>query len=567
MLSKRIKTAIIVSIFVLLLGCSAGGGETGTGLNDRVTVGVIAGFGSVIVNGVKYETSNALIELDGAEAVESELSVGMLISLKGSVNADGITGTASTISSERNVSGVVLKNDIVVSNRLDVMGQIVIVDNDTIFESNASSIVSIEDIVAADFAQSITGNVVEISGYTSGDGTIYATRILLKRLSYTQGEKIKVQGVANNVTTNQFQIGKQTFSYDPSVLKDFGGVVFSNNNFVSIETVGDVDGSNNYIATQIKLKAEGNASVISSIGKEIEIEGYISHSMDNVSNIFSINGHQVKVDGENTKFESGSRVSLIKGVKVKIEGVSDSENIIIASQIEIKKESNRRFDNIITQIDETKKSIVVSGKTILITNITRLKDDRDDVFEEDARFFKFESLNVGDFVEVNAYQTIDNDFIATRLTRDNLESNDENFKWELEGAVTALDPLTIDSQIVELSGNHMIAIGDRLKLKGIIADNGAWTVTEVLTINEWEIDEGVITSIDLENDMIIVDSLFEINISNIIFNASLQDIIEIKGIEVDGVRIATEMEIEDDENDKDKDDSDEDDDNSENDDD
>src|SRR5258707_757124 len=63
-----------------------------------VAVGPITGFGSVFVNGVEYITSNAQILIDHQAGAEAQLHPGQIVTVKGNVNADGVTGTATEVS-------------------------------------------------------------------------------------------------------------------------------------------------------------------------------------------------------------------------------------------------------------------------------------------------------------------------------------------------------------------------------------------------------------------------------------------------------------------------------------
>ena len=103
---NKLKSAIaFLSVLGLLTACG-GGGSSGSppappnnppGPTGIVTVGPISNFGSVVVNGVRYETSNATFMIDDTPGSESDLAVGHVITVRGTVNANGTSGTASTI--------------------------------------------------------------------------------------------------------------------------------------------------------------------------------------------------------------------------------------------------------------------------------------------------------------------------------------------------------------------------------------------------------------------------------------------------------------------------------------
>src|SRR6202035_5957216 len=82
----------------------------------------ITGFGSVFVNGVEYITANAQILIDHQPGTEAQLHAGQVVVIKGSVNADGATGTATEVTFDGDVRGPVSQIDLT-TNTLVVLGQ------------------------------------------------------------------------------------------------------------------------------------------------------------------------------------------------------------------------------------------------------------------------------------------------------------------------------------------------------------------------------------------------------------------------------------------------------------
>ncbi len=115
---------------VLIVACgSDSGSDSGAGTTagiDRggitIAQGPITGFGSVIVNGVRYATSGASIIVDGASATEADLAIGQVVRVEGSVDANGTTGTATTIIFDDDVEGPVQSIDLA-TGRIVVLGQ------------------------------------------------------------------------------------------------------------------------------------------------------------------------------------------------------------------------------------------------------------------------------------------------------------------------------------------------------------------------------------------------------------------------------------------------------------
>jgi hypothetical protein len=127
------------------------------------SVGVITGFGSVIVNGTKFESDGAEIDTDdSADASESDLEVGMIVTIIGAVGADGIDGKASRIEYRAKAEGPIDAIDLA-GNSLSVLGQIFFVDDLTRFEE-------------AGFETLMIGDVIEISAFENEKGQLIASR-------------------------------------------------------------------------------------------------------------------------------------------------------------------------------------------------------------------------------------------------------------------------------------------------------------------------------------------------------------------------------------------------------
>ena len=148
-------------------------GETVADFNVTKT-GIISNLDNdMTVNGTSYNTNNATVIVDGVETDVSSLKEGMLVTVTGTESADG-TANARTISFTDDVEGMVLNSSVDASGTrvLNVLGQTVLVDANTVFESNDTNDVSTDDI---DF-----GNIVEVCVYSNGNGDIQATRVDVK---------------------------------------------------------------------------------------------------------------------------------------------------------------------------------------------------------------------------------------------------------------------------------------------------------------------------------------------------------------------------------------------------
>ena len=93
-----------------LMACGGGGGGGGSssGTVSTSAVGTITGFGSIYVNGIKFETDHATYRVDDEDQFDdSALAVGMKVKVEGTINADGLTGSANSVVYDDDVEGPV----------------------------------------------------------------------------------------------------------------------------------------------------------------------------------------------------------------------------------------------------------------------------------------------------------------------------------------------------------------------------------------------------------------------------------------------------------------------------
>lgn len=97
-ITRRNWLALAVSA---LAGCGGGGAGLallpGTGGTGIFAQGAITGFGSVIVNGIKFDDVAAAVQIDGVAAGSMDLRLGMVAGVQGQRGADTTLGVASQI--------------------------------------------------------------------------------------------------------------------------------------------------------------------------------------------------------------------------------------------------------------------------------------------------------------------------------------------------------------------------------------------------------------------------------------------------------------------------------------
>lgn len=141
--SRLTRRSWIVLATSALAGCGGGGsgstaGAPGTGGTGVYAMGSIAGFGSVIVNGIKFDDTAATVQLEGLAASSSELRLGMVATVQGERSAVATLGTAHSIEVWSIAQGLVSPLVPGVAGGFQVAGLTVQTDSATVFDGISS---------------------------------------------------------------------------------------------------------------------------------------------------------------------------------------------------------------------------------------------------------------------------------------------------------------------------------------------------------------------------------------------------------------------------------------------
>lgn len=112
---------------------TSGGGGGGIGGSGQSTTssGTIDGFGSIFVNGVRFDTDDAEVIIDGEVRGEEVLRLGMVVLVSGEVDDDGVNGTAERVLYDNELTGPIARIEINAdgnSKLLTILGINVIVE-------------------------------------------------------------------------------------------------------------------------------------------------------------------------------------------------------------------------------------------------------------------------------------------------------------------------------------------------------------------------------------------------------------------------------------------------------
>jgi hypothetical protein len=405
------KTALLASI-ALFTACSGGGDTTGTSTAGASnTSGVITGFGSVYINGVEYETDNASITIDGSQSAETDLGVGDVCALQGSVNVDGVTGTASAIICTDELEGYVLDVSSLTNGigTMNVMGQIVTVTTDTVFDSDTKA--SIADL--------ITNDIVEVHGYPDGTGNIFATRVETKNAA----TDVEVKGLVSSLDSNVMTFKLGTLLVDYSSATEVASNL-ADGLYVEVKTEMDLSGdlTNGFtlIASKVEIEEDGDLDVDGDEGEDFEVQGVVSNITETS---FDFNGTTVLFDSLETD-DDFNLDSLVEGIIITVEGYIDANGNFVVEEIEEDHASENETEGFVTAVTDTTITISVNNvdMTFSVNNETRMIDEQDEDVAS-VFYFSLADIAIGDFVEIDYYtDVISDNNIATEIERDDASS-------------------------------------------------------------------------------------------------------------------------------------------------
>ncbi len=450
---KKHLLSVAVCLAGTLLVTACGGSSSSAKENGKqVTRGVIDGFGSVIVNGVHFNSDRTQFTVDDRAGIQADLRVGQVVTIIG--NHNGAEGVAAEIIYDVSVEGTVTAVDSA-SGTLTVLGQTVVTDAMTIFED-------------LDLATLTVGQRVEVSGYSAGEGRIIASFIAAADADQRPEE---VTGVVAGLDSSAqtFLIGSQLISYASVATRDLDGATLSDG--MQVEAEGTLDGD---VLVASEIEAEDSDFEEDT---ELEMSGAVT-AVDADNNQFVLNGMTVRFDSE-TEFDDGDQSALQAGVMVEVEGVVGTDGVLLAEEIEFEEAPETELEGVVQAT--TVNTLTVMGITINADLRTRVRDDRDDEV-----YFNLSMLQPGDHVELLLEETTAGQYRAQLLER-----VDASNKVELKAPVSAIDlsagtvvllGLTLDVSAQDPSMLSSLVSGSMVEIEGSFDG-------QVLIVQSMEIDD------------------------------------------------------------------------------
>ncbi|WP_455207751.1 DUF5666 domain-containing protein [Kaarinaea lacus] len=357
---KSLAIAAITALFIT--ACSSGGSE-GTGANggggggipSAVSFGTVTQLGSVYVNDVHYVTSSATIKIDDNPSTDDQLKVGQVVVVSGSIDDNGVDGTASSVTVESVVKGPVDAVYNPTTRELGVLGQTIQVTDLTI----------IDDSLSGGVAGLNNGDEVKIHGHVRGNGIIEATLIEDSNVALTE---YKVIGLAQSIDAPNFTfaIGNLIINYTTADVSDLSGGMPSAGQLVEVK--GDTTlSANTLVATRVDptgvTSSNNNAPYV-------EIEGFVTAVTATAPITFTIGNIPVTTTNS-TIYEGGLPEDVLVGSKLEVDGQL-TDGTLAASKVQFRYNVKIEGNVSTTDGNSTLTVIGLSGITINLDGLTEM---------------------------------------------------------------------------------------------------------------------------------------------------------------------------------------------------
>ena len=392
---NRKFTTIVAAAVLLLASCGGSTQLAGIqGSGSGVASGPITGFGSIFVNGVEYVTSNAQIRIDDQPGAESQLLVGEVVTVTGTVNADGKTGTATQVTFSGDVAGPITAIDIA-GGTFVVLGQTVRVSGSTLFD---------DTILPASITTLKVGNIVEISGFPNAAGEIVASRIQLQ----AGGSAFEVKGIVQSLDMSAHTFHVNTLTVDYSGIAPSGSLA----NGATVKVTGTMlNAAGALVATRVDV-LQGFGGTANEPG---EIEGLITTFTSNAD--FVINGQRVTTNASTQFMLNG--VTLAVNVRVEVDGSFDASGVLVAKSVQATPDGSSLVRGLVDSVNAASNTLSVLGVTITTSSDTEFEDKS----SQQMRLFNLSDLRTNDYVEARGAPAQSGGLNGSILVRDAPENH------------------------------------------------------------------------------------------------------------------------------------------------
>ena len=284
-------------------------GGTGSPTKAAVASGPITGLGGIVVGGVRFDESGAEVTINGAaNRPVSELALGMIVEVRGEIDAIARTGKASTVVATALIAGPVAAVD-PVAGEIVVLGQRVEVFPDTALQGSSS------------LAGIRAGDAVVVYGFWDYfAGHVDATRL---EIAPSAAAAATIIGKVGEVTGTRLRLGALVVESAGAAVTGLDGGIASGR---YVEIRGTLDAAGILRAASVASRIEFDPVE----GAQTEIEGYVT----DFAGLGSFRVLGLPVNGAGARLE-GAVASFANGALVEVEGRVEG-GVLVATVVDVK---------------------------------------------------------------------------------------------------------------------------------------------------------------------------------------------------------------------------------------
>jgi Domain of unknown function (DUF5666) len=307
---------LVASLLAALLSACGGGGKESANSNGTTALpqtiatsytGPITGFGSVVINGMRFATvGSSIADDDGAALNSSNLRLGSVVHVEG-MSDNVANGTAGTIVVTPALLGAV---DNVDANNtfLTVLGRKVSVNASTNYYNAATGLY-------VTLAAMATGSYVEVHGLVQADGSFLAT--LIEQRTAQAAFRMRGQITSLDTVNKTFVMGALTVNYNTAAITG----VLANSAWVKVQaTTAPALGTLTATAvlTQTAQAGGGASGLLTGVASSsvMKLKGVATGAP--IANSITLAG--VNVSLTNAIYQGGTAASIAAGTALEIKG-------------------------------------------------------------------------------------------------------------------------------------------------------------------------------------------------------------------------------------------------------
>ena len=421
---------------------------------SSVYSGSVSGFGSVIVNGVRFSTVGATtVDDDGAEVRLEDLRIGMRVTVSGSADDSTGRGTATQLTLSHGTTGAITSID-KAADTLVLLGQTVTTDASTIYEG------------VTEFDSLEPGVVIEVYGVLQSDNMVLAT--LIETKSAPTGLRLVGRMSALDTTAKTFVVGGITVNYTSAAVTGNLG----NGKRVKIKAASDGLVGSVLTATSVKVNEGAANGEIVPPNTYLKLEGVVETLPDSTGlltvsgtpvNVSSATGTAIITVGKLIEVKGTWDGSVLQATKVEAEDEGDDRNELYGAVSEVQPSSG------------TPTSVVVHGVTVDVSSA---------VFTNGKTAA---NLVVGSYVEIKGY-VVGDVLVATKveIKTGNDAAGQEFEDYGVISEFSSASSFKVDGVLVDASSARFedgtasnLVNGAYVEIKGAQNANGVFVATKV----------------------------------------------------------------------------------------